>query len=218
MSKEEKRGNSTKKRVSKYKPHKIGRPTKQQEIELEKELNYYYLNNIGVEATSTMSGVSISIVSKYFRVWYDEAHNANNVEFAEQQREAKNKSLTAIDWQLARLLKIQVEIESEVEVYIERQEVDQNTGEKPAVPTIKSKQRLRKELATEIAGLQDMKAAVAMSPTIDDDIEHRIKQLLISKEVIDDNSTQPPLLQLDEKSVGHDESVEQTKSDDEFGK
>lgn len=195
-----------------YVKHKMGRPTKQQEIELQKELQFYYTNNIGVEATASMTGIAIGTVSKYFRVWYDEAMSLNNRDFAEQQREAKERSMQSIDFQLARLLKLQAEIEAEIEKWLEEAPVDINTNEKPIPPSIISKQRLRKEIATDISMLQDMKAAVAMAPTVDDDIEARIRVLLKQKEVIDDSNTVPQ----NESYVGVDsrdeQSVEQSQS------
>jgi hypothetical protein len=198
-----------------YDAHKIGRPTLQMEVELVKKLQYYYVNNIGVEATASMSGIAIVTVSKYFRIWYDEAMSLQSRDFAEQQKEAKERSMQAIDFQLARLLKIQAEIETEIEMWRKLHKVDQKTGVEPTPPAITSKFRLRKEIATDISMLQDMKAAVAMAPTVDDDIEGRIKVLLRQKEVIDDGIH----IQTEASHVGSSEGdgqgVEQSRSEPE---
>lgn len=198
-----------------YVPHKMGRPTKQEEIKLQKELQFYYTNNIGVEATASMTGIAIGTVSKYFRVWYDEAMSLQNRDFAEQQKEAKERSMQSIDFQLARLLKLQAEIEGEIEKWITEAPVDINTNEKPIPPSIISKQRLRKEIATDISMLQDMKAAVAMAPTVDDDIEARIRILLKQKEVIDDSNTVPQNKGDGWENSPDGQSVEQSQSDTE---
>lgn len=195
-----------------YVAHKMGRPTLQMEEKLQKELQYYYVNNIGVEATASMTGIAIVTVSKYFRIWYDEAMSLNNRDFAEQQKEAKERSMQSIDFQIARLLKIQAEVESELEKWIKESPVDINTNEKPIPPSIISKQRLRKEIATDIAMAQDMKAAVAMAPTVDDDIEARIRVLLKQKEVIDDTNTVPQIESDVREDSTNGQSVEQSQS------
>jgi hypothetical protein len=168
-----------------------------------------------VEATASMSGIAIVTVSKYFRIWYDEAMSLQSRDFAEQQKEAKERSMQAIDFQLARLLKIQAEIETEIEMWKKLHPVDKYTKIEPTPPAITSKFRLRKEIATDISMLQDMKAAVAMAPTIDDDIEGRIRILLRQKEVIDDGVHIKTQASDVGSSEGDGQSVEQSRSEPE---
>ena len=147
------------------------------------KLRYYYSNNISVGATSDLTGIDPATIHQHFRRWYADAQAAMDQDFADQQRETKLRSIQAIDNQLARLLLLQDEVEQEVKAWITNNTFD---GVRPAlIPGIFSKQRIRADLARDIAMLQDTKAAVAMTPTIDDDIASRIKKFLKEKELSD---------------------------------
>lgn len=84
-----------------------GRPTKQEQLELQKTLRGYYEKGISATTTANMTGINVKTVCKYFNEWSKQIDEIERSKFQDQVLEARSQHLIVLDHQLDYLYKLQ---------------------------------------------------------------------------------------------------------------
>ena len=92
-------------------PNKQGRPTKKEQEQISLKLQPYYEKGINATNTSKNAGINIKTVCKYFNKWDNELLKSTNKDFLKRCRVEKEKSLIALDNEIASLDKEEEEID-----------------------------------------------------------------------------------------------------------
>jgi len=95
--------------------HKNGRPTKSQQISIERKLRPYFENSISARVTADETDFNIKTVSNYFDQWKKEITESETDNFIIRYREEKARSLVSYEKQISSLVRDQNEIELIIE-------------------------------------------------------------------------------------------------------
>ncbi len=95
--------------------HKNGRPTKSQQISIERILRPYFENSISARVTADETDFNIKTVSNYFDQWKKEITESETDDFIIRCREEKARSLVSFEKQISSLVRDQNEIELIIE-------------------------------------------------------------------------------------------------------
>ncbi len=166
---------------------KIGRPTKTEQLEIEKELVPLFIVGIGTEMIHQKTGRAYETISKYRKKWYKRATSDIEQDFGKRQQMVKEASLVSLDKQIMELDSIKQELKQEQE-WLSLKYSENGKSDSTKIPFEKRRISTRIKLVNEITKLQDIKAALEMTATVDEDIENRINKFLIKKGVIDNNT------------------------------
>jgi len=83
--------------------HVNGRPSKKEQLEIEKILQQYYVNSISAYITSKKTGFNIKTVNKYFNEWYKEGAQLETPNFIQKCKEEKARVLMSLENQICTL-------------------------------------------------------------------------------------------------------------------
>ncbi len=150
------------------KHHKNGRPSKAEQLEIQKKLRPYFEKSISASIAASDTGINIKTVNKYYNEWYEEIKNSQQPDFIERCKIEKERNLLAIDRQLLVMYKIQDDLA--------KQENDSKSNEKPQSEKWLYKQRI--EVANAITNLIGKKINLANAPTADVSLENKTRELL----------------------------------------
>jgi len=95
--------------------HDQGRPTKQEQIEIERKLRPYF--EIGDSATQTArrTGLNIKTVLRYFDQWYEEIEKSEQSNFIKRCKKQKERELISLSNEISSLNDDKKEIELLIE-------------------------------------------------------------------------------------------------------
>lgn len=82
---------------SDYNKHNRGRPTIQEQIDIDRKLLPYFTLGIGASVVSVRTGMNVKTVRKRFKQWYREIVQSEPKEFLERSKEAKERKIIAFD-------------------------------------------------------------------------------------------------------------------------
>ena len=77
--------------------HNRGRPTIQEQIDIDRKLRPYFTRGIGAPVVSVQTGMDVKTVRKRFKQWYREITQSESKEFLERSKEAKERKIIAFD-------------------------------------------------------------------------------------------------------------------------
>ena len=77
--------------------HNRGRPTIQEQIDIDRKLRPYFTLGIGAPVVSVQTGMDVKTVRKRFKQWYREITQSESKEFLERSKEAKERKIIAFD-------------------------------------------------------------------------------------------------------------------------
>lgn len=77
--------------------HNRGRPTIQEQIDIDRKLRPYFTLGIGASVASVRTGMDVKTVRKRFKQWYREIVQSESKEFLERSKEAKERKIIAFD-------------------------------------------------------------------------------------------------------------------------
>jgi len=95
--------------------HTQGRPTKGEQLNIERTLRPYFENSISATFTAFETGFDKKTVLKYFNQWKEEILESENPEFFKKCKEEKQRSLLTYEKQISSLVKDKKEIELLIE-------------------------------------------------------------------------------------------------------
>lgn len=156
--------------ISKETDNKNGRPSRADQLEMERKLRPYFEKSISSSITSRETGINIKTVRKYFHEWYEEIKSSEHQDFIEICKIAKEQAILAYDDQLLILYKIQEDIEKQVENSIKQ------SGGIPKLDRWLYKQRI--EVSNAIVNLISLKTALTNTPTADITLAKKVQELL----------------------------------------
>jgi len=91
--------------------HTQGRPTKGEQIDIERTLRPYFENSISATVAASETGFDIKTVLKYFNQWKNEILESENGEFFKRCKEEKERCLLTYEKQISSLVTDKKEIE-----------------------------------------------------------------------------------------------------------
>jgi len=91
--------------------HKNGRPTKREQICIERKLRPYFENSISARVTAGETGFNLKTVTKYFNQWKKEIIESETPDFLKRCKEEKERCLISYEKQISSLVKDQSEVE-----------------------------------------------------------------------------------------------------------
>src|SRR3989337_415834 len=80
--------------------HSNGRPTKYEQIEIERQLRPYFEGSYSAYVTSQKTGYDIKTVLRYFNKWKQEILDSENVDFLKRAKEQKERTVINLDNQI----------------------------------------------------------------------------------------------------------------------
>jgi len=95
--------------------HTQGRPTKGEQINIERTLRPYFENSISATVTAFETGFDKKTVLKYFNQWKNEILESENGEFFKRCKEEKERCLLTYEKQISSLVTDKKEIELLIE-------------------------------------------------------------------------------------------------------
>ena len=95
--------------------HTQGRPTKGEQLNIERTLRPYFENSISATVTASETGFDIKTVLKYFNQWKNEILESENGEFFKRCKEEKQRCLLTYEKQISSLVTDKKEIELLIE-------------------------------------------------------------------------------------------------------
>ena len=96
--------------------HNRGRPSKAQELEIERELRPFFIKLYSATFTSKKTGYDIKTVAKYFTEFKKEILESETRDFVQRSRETKERGLLAYDELLYSLYNDKKEVEHLIDV------------------------------------------------------------------------------------------------------
>ncbi len=78
--------------------HNRGRPTIQEQIDIDRKLRPYFTLGIGAPVVSVQTGMDVKTVRKRFKQWCREIVQSESKEFLERSKEAKERKIIAFDY------------------------------------------------------------------------------------------------------------------------
>jgi len=70
---------------------KKGRPSKNQQVELQKALRTCYERNLSASYAAQNTGANIKTVAKYYEIWSEQIAKASETDFITRQRQDRNR-------------------------------------------------------------------------------------------------------------------------------
>jgi len=150
------------------KTHKNGRPSKAEQLEIQKRLRPYFENGISAFVTARETGINIKTVNKYFDEWYKEIKNSQQPEFVERTKFEKERAILVFDNQLLKLYKIQDNLEKQAIV----------TSGKVKHAFEKGYYKLQAQIVGMIVDLISTRINLANAVTADASLEQKTKELI----------------------------------------
>ena len=90
-----------------------GRPTKQEQLDLQKTLREYYEKGISATTTTNLTGINVKTVCKYFNEWHRQINEIERSKFQDRVLEARSQHLIVLDHQLENLYKLQYRMQED---------------------------------------------------------------------------------------------------------
>ena len=92
--------------------HSNGRPTKYEQIEIERQLRPYFEGSYSAYVTSQKTGYDIKTVLRYFNKWSQEILDSENVDFLKRAKEQKERAVINLENQIHSLENFKKDIET----------------------------------------------------------------------------------------------------------
>lgn len=143
--------------LSRDNKHNRGRPTVQEQIDIDRELRPYFTLGIGAALASVQTGMDVKTVRKRFKQWYREITQSESKEFLERSKEAKERTIITLE---SLMLSEQKQIDK-VDEKIKQLEESGNTKD------LEKYLRLRNKLTKQLAELTFTKFDAVSCPTYD---------------------------------------------------
>lgn len=155
--------------MSETSPRKKGRPTRAEQIEIQKTLRPYFRSGLTVEAVSDLTTTDPKTVTKYFGDWADEIEKQDSADFLKRQKNARSRALRCYGYLMGEEYKMLSEINDEIEYF--------KKEERPVPQYLLAK---HSEIVKTLATLNEKIAVVEMSEKIEESlgtiIEEKIKE------------------------------------------
>ena len=95
--------------------HTNGRPTKYEQIKIERELRPYFESSHSAYFTAQKTGHNIKTVNHYFKKWQQELLDSENPDFLKRVKEQKERTVIYLDNEIHSLTKSKKEVEAIIE-------------------------------------------------------------------------------------------------------
>jgi len=139
--------------------HDRGRPSKAEELEIERTLQTFFSKTYSATFTAKKTGYNIKTVTKYFAEFKKEILETETTEFVQRSRETKERGLLAYDELLYSLYNDKKEIEHLIDVA--KKIADLRTVEK----CYRIKMKINKDIAEVIAAKINLENTATVGDT-----------------------------------------------------
>jgi len=140
-----------------------GRPSKTQQLGIQKKLREHYERGTSASFASTKTGINIKTVCHYFNEWTNELKQIEENEFVIRQNREKERCIMNLEYMIDKLYELLEQLEDEIKNY---------TKEKKPVP--KHLFSLKLQTIYRITEFAQQKGALGMTPTLDFDAQESV--------------------------------------------
>ena len=145
---------------------KHGRPTKQDQLTIQRILRSYYEKGVSATLTSKKTGINIKTVLNYFNKWNKEILESENKDFFQRCKQEKERSLLTLDNQLLSLSAANKEIDNQIKVLKKSENL----------PLVERFYKLKLKIISEISRIALARINLINTPTADTIIELNQKE------------------------------------------
>lgn len=153
--------------------HKKGRPTRTEQLQMQKELRKYFERGTSATVTSSSAGINLKTVCKYFDEWADQIIESETADFLERQKKEHQRIILSFEYEIKEAYKLFDEINLEIE-----------NIQKEGKPVPRHLFSIKLDLMRFISNLKERKGALSMQPTMESAIDKKIEKM-IAKHVKD---------------------------------
>lgn len=145
-----------------------GRPSRNQQLELQKVLRTYYERNISASVSARETGINIKTVTKYYMIWSDEIAKASDADFISRVRQEREQIILGYDVLIIESYKSLDTIKSEIANY--------NNANKPISRWLIDK---KTQIIKEISNLYEKNGSFALKMTPDETIKEKVEEMMV---------------------------------------
>ena len=153
-----------------------GRPTRIQQVGIQKTLRTCFERGISASIASKETGINIKTICKYFDEWIEQINESDTSNFLERQKKEQQRIIISFDNDILESYKLLDEIGLQIQVL---------QKEVKLVP--RHLFSIKLELMRHISNLKEKKGAISMQPYIESALDKKIDEM-ISKHVKDTKS------------------------------
>ena len=147
-----------------------GRPSKAEQLQIERKLRPYFARMLSVSFAAKETGININTVKKYYKLWSDEIKAIEHPDFIERSKTIIQNSNLALDHQLSKLYKLQETLKKQI-----NHNIKQNNG----IPNLSlGLYKVSILLSEKISDLILKKTNLTVTPTADVTLSNQVKELL----------------------------------------
>lgn len=151
--------------MSETNPRKKGRPTRAEQLEIQKTLRPYFRSGLTVEAVSDLTSIDPKTIGKYFGDWADKIEKQESADFLERQKNARSRALRCYGYLMGEEYKMLSEINEEIGYF--------KKEERPVPQYLLAK---HSEIVKTMATLNEKIAVVEMSMKIGESLDAKIEE------------------------------------------
>lgn len=140
-----------------------GRPTKTQQLQIQKELREYFERGMSAVFTSNKTGINIKTVCHYFNEWTVQLKQIEEKEFVIRQNREKERAIINLEYMVDKMYELLEQIDGEIKNY--------KKEKKPVPPHLFSS---KLQTLSNISSLTQSRMSIGIAPTIDFDIDEYI--------------------------------------------
>ena len=133
-----------------------GRPSKQGQIQIVKEIRPFFEKTMTATFTASKTGHDIKTVCKYFNEWARQIVETEDKEFIPRQKEAKELAILNLDYILSKEYELLEDMDQEIK-----------KNKKEGKPISKYLITTKHKVLYDIAHMTQEKIALCMTPTLD---------------------------------------------------
>ena len=148
---------------------KNGRPSKADQLNIQKKLRPFFERGYNGTFTSNKTGINIKTICKYFEEWSERIQESENEEFFARQKKDKERIILALDHLISQDYDL---------LDISKKEIENYTQENKSVP--KSILNLNLETVKHIASLIERKFSILMQPPAEEELEKKINEMIVN--------------------------------------
>lgn len=141
------------------------RPTKTEQLQIQKDLQGCFEKNYSASFTSRKTGINIKTVCKYFKKWFDQLQNSEETSFYERVRVDRARMILSYDGILSQYYDILDEINDDVS--------ELRSMRKP-IPQFLFQKKL--DVLKSISNLHEKKGAFLVQPPLDESLDKIIEE------------------------------------------
>ena len=165
--KEHSKSIEAKKKDENHTAHQNGRPTKTEQLQMQKSIRKFFELGISATVTASKTGINIKTVCKYFDVWSEQIRDSESKDFLERQKNVRSQIIVTLDTQILSIHEELDDVETQIKKFKQEHKIIPN-----------QLFSLRLEISKFLSNLTEKKGIFMMQPIMDEGLMHQIKEMV----------------------------------------